>query len=64
MESVSTRGLMVDNTMVTGLTIKCMDVVYSLGLMDESMMVSITTTVSKVLGFLPGPTDEDMKATG
>jgi len=64
MARVSTPGLTIGHSMAIGLIIKCMDVAYLHGLMEELTKVNILMTKSKVSEYLYGLTAEDMRVSG
>ena len=57
-------GLIIENTLETGLTIKCMVQVSLLGPMEESMRANILMTRNKVMVFSHGQMVDSMMVSG
>ena len=64
MVMVLINGLIIDNIMVNGSTIRCMEWESSLGQTVESMMASILTTKSKDMVYSPGLIIDNTMVTG
>ena len=63
-DTENTNGPMVENSQETGYAIRCMEVVFSLGLMAEDIKVSTTMTKNKVMEFSRGQMEENTMGHG
>ena len=61
---MSINGQMIDNSLVIGSIIKCMEKAYSLGQMVESMKVNIKMIINTVTGYFIGQIRENMMGIG
>ena len=61
---VNIDGLIIESILVIGLTIKCMELVFLLGLTEENMKEIISMTKSKVMVYSRGQMGDNMTVTG